>query len=166
MRWLLVLGLSLLGCMGQLRAQPTGGHPAKTKITRPPRRRPAHNYAATGLAADLRAAWLAALAEPAPADSTVAAPAPTATESHEVLVALEPLAAASRPGFLQVQVVGLTDEITLRLLNGRGRVVRRQRSRSPLRLAVGSLGPGRYFLLATDTAGQLLADCQCIVIGL
>ncbi|MGI4740727.1 MAG: hypothetical protein ACRYG7_36625 [Janthinobacterium lividum] len=166
MRWLLVLGLSLLGCVGQLRAQPASGHPARAKVARPHRRAPAHDYAATGLAADLRAAWLAALAEPAPPDSTVATAATTATMGHAVLVAIEPLAAAGRPGFLQIQVAGLADEVTLRLLNGRGRVVRRQRSRSPLRLAVGSLGPGRYFLLATDTAGQLLADCQCIVIGL
>ena len=164
MRWLLVLVLILLSCLGQLRAQPASGHPPKDKTTQP-HRRLAHDYAATGLAADLRAAWLAALAEPAPTDSTVAAPATTAIMGHEVLVAVEPLA-AGQAGFLQVQVLGLADEVTLRLLNGLGRVVRRQRSRSPLRLAVGSLGPGRYFLLATDTAGQLLADCQCIVIGL
>ena len=90
MRWPLVLGLSLLGCVGQLRAQPASGHPAKAKATQPHRQRPAHDYAATGLAADLRAAWLAALAEPAPTASTVA----TATMGREVVVAVEPLAAA------------------------------------------------------------------------
>ncbi|RZK52320.1 MAG: hypothetical protein EOO59_13840 [Hymenobacter sp.] len=117
------------------------------------------------LTAGLRAAWLAAMAEPAAGRDGAALPA-AAKVGYEVSVEAEPPAAWPGPGFLRVQVAGLTDEVTIRLLNGRGRVVRRQRNRSPLRLAVGSLLPGRYFLLATDTAGQLLADCQCIVIGL
>lgn len=169
MNWRLVVGLSLLGCVGQLRAQPTSWRPAESQLAYPysPFRGPAPAAPCTplGLATDLRAAWLAATAEPAADSEATALPAARA-EGRAVSVAIERPAAARRPApdFLQVQVVGLTDEINVRLLNNRGRVVRRQRSRSPVRLAVGSLMPGHYFLLATDAAGELLTDCQCVVI--
>ena len=66
---------------------------------------------------------------------------------------------------LQVRVAGPEAEVTLQLLDGLGRVVRQQRCQQQATLAVGTLAPGIYFLVAHDAAGRPLAGRQKVVVA-
>jgi hypothetical protein len=66
--------------------------------------------------------------------------------------------------WLQVQLAGTDEEVTLRLLDGLGRTVHQQRVRQQARLAVGGFPPGLYYLVAYDAAGQLLAGRRKVLI--
>ncbi|MGI4734368.1 MAG: heparinase II/III domain-containing protein [Janthinobacterium lividum] len=65
---------------------------------------------------------------------------------------------------LRVQVVGTTQPVTLRLLDGLGRVVRQQLCQQSAQLEVGALPPGLYYLVAYDAAGQPLAGRQKVLV--
>lgn len=67
--------------------------------------------------------------------------------------------------WLQVQLAGTDDEVTLRLLDGLGRPVLQQRIRQQARLAVGALSPGLYYLVAYDAAGKPLAGRQKVLLA-
>lgn len=65
---------------------------------------------------------------------------------------------------LWVQVVGTAQPVTLRLLDGLGRVVCQQLCQQSAQLAVGALPPGLYYLAAYDAAGQPLAGHQKVLL--
>jgi hypothetical protein len=65
---------------------------------------------------------------------------------------------------LWVQVAGTTQPVTLRLLDGLGRVVSQQLCQQSAQLVVGALPPGLYYLTAYDAAGQPLAGRQKVLI--
>ncbi|MBJ6143593.1 heparinase II/III family protein [Hymenobacter sp. BT559] len=67
--------------------------------------------------------------------------------------------------WLQVQLAGTDEEVTLRLLDNLGRTVHQQRARQQARLAVGSFSPGLYYLVAYDAAGQPLAGRRKVLIA-
>ncbi|RZK55886.1 MAG: hypothetical protein EOO59_10240, partial [Hymenobacter sp.] len=56
--------------------------------------------------------------------------------------------------WLQAQVVGTAEPVTLRLLDGLGRVVRQQACQPAARVEVSGLPPGIYYLVAHDATGQ------------
>jgi hypothetical protein len=66
---------------------------------------------------------------------------------------------------LQVRVAGPAADVTLQLLDGLGRVVRQQRCQQQATLAVGTLTPGIYFLVAHDAAGRPLVGRQKVVVA-
>lgn len=65
---------------------------------------------------------------------------------------------------LRVQVAGTPQPVTLRLLDGLGRVVRQQPCQQSAQLEVSALPPGLYYLVAYDAAGQPLAGRQKVLI--
>jgi hypothetical protein len=67
-------------------------------------------------------------------------------------------------GSLRVQVAGTEQPVTLRLLDGLGRVVRQQLCQSETQMPVGGLPAGIYYLAATEAAGQPLGGRQKVVI--
>jgi hypothetical protein len=117
--------------------------------------------------ADLRAAWLAAVAPAAGAGPRLPQPAPAAAVGQEQPTAEVRLMAFPQPApsFLQVQVAGYVGELNLQLLDALGRPVRQQRAPSPARLAVGALAPGCYYLQAADASGQPLGGRQRVLLG-
>lgn len=117
--------------------------------------------------ADLRAAWLAAVA-PADSASPKVRPLAQATAAGESQLPAEVRLMAfpqPAPSFLQVQVAGYGGELDLQLLDALGRPVRQQRAPSPARLAVGALAPGYYYLQAADASGQPLGGRQRVLLG-
>ena len=67
-------------------------------------------------------------------------------------------------GALRVQVAGTEQPVTLRLLDGMGRVVHQQLCQSEAQVQVSGLPVGIYYLAATDAAGQPLAGRQKVVL--
>ncbi|WP_198172501.1 heparinase II/III domain-containing protein [Hymenobacter ginkgonis] len=78
--------------------------------------------------------------------------------------ALLPVLPQPAHAVLQVQLTGPAQDVTLRLLDGLGRVVRQQRCRQQTQLEVGALAPGLYYLVADDAAGQRLAGSQKVLL--
>jgi len=88
-----------------------------------------------------------------------------------VVSAAQAAAATLRPVFpqpardwLRVQVAGPEQPVTLRLLDGLGRVVRQQPCQSEAQMPVSGLPAGIYHLVAIDAAGQPVAGRQKVVI--
>ncbi|WP_233636120.1 heparinase II/III domain-containing protein [Hymenobacter setariae] len=67
--------------------------------------------------------------------------------------------------WLRVQLTGTDAEVTLRLLDGLGRPVQQLRVRQQAQLAVGSLAPGLYYLVAYDDAGQQVAGRHKVIVA-
>ena len=92
-----------------------------------------------------------------PVAAVAGAAAPAAT--------LLPVAPQPARDWLRVQVAGTSEPVTLRLLDGLGRVVRQQPCQPATLLEVGGLPAGVYYLVGYDAAGQLLAGRQKVVVG-
>jgi hypothetical protein len=79
---------------------------------------------------------------------------------------LLPVAPQPAHAVVQVQLAGTAQaEITLRLLDGLGRVVRQQRCQQQAQLEVSALPPGLYYLVAEDAAGQRLPGSQKVIVN-
>ncbi len=70
----------------------------------------------------------------------------------------------ARGGWLRVQVAGTAQPVTLRLLDGLGRVVQQQLCEQEAQVDVSRLPSGVYYLAAYDAAGQVLAGRQQVMI--